>query len=125
MSRARTRAIDLVADLEARLGDLDVPLGISLNGCPNACARTQIADIGLKGQIVTDDEGNRVEGFQVHLGGSMNLGANFGRKVKGHKVLADEVGDYVTRVVENFRDQRLDGETFQEWVQRADEEDLK
>ena len=121
----KSRAVELVDELEERIGDIDVPVRIALNGCPNSCARTQVADIGFKGQTVTDADGNRVEGFQVHLGGSMNLGANFGRKVKGHKVLADEVGDYVTRVVENFRDQRLDGETFQEWVQRADEEDLK
>ncbi|QGU05669.1 nitrite/sulfite reductase [Corynebacterium comes] len=120
----KSRAVELVDELEERIGDIDVPVRIALNGCPNSCARTQVADIGFKGQTVTDADGNRVEGFQVHLGGSMNLNANFGRKLKGHKVLADEIGDYVTRVVENFRDQRLDGETFQEWVQRADEEDL-
>ena len=121
----KSRAVELVDELEERIGDIDVPVRIALNGCPNSCARTQVADIGFKGQTVTDEDGNRVEGFQVHLGGSMNLNANFGRKLRGHKVLADEVGDYVTRVVENFRDQRLDGETFQEWVQRAEEEDLK
>lgn len=121
----KSRAIELVDELEDRIGDIDVPVRISLNGCPNACARTQVADIGLKGQTVTDADGNRVEGFQVHLGGSMNIGANFGRKVKGHKVIADELGDYVVRVVTHFKEQRIDGETFQEWVQRADEEHLK
>ena len=121
----RTRAIDLVADLEARLGDLDVPLGISLNGCPNACARTQIADIGLKGQIVTDDDGNRVEGFQVHLGGALGLDANFGRKLRGHKVTSAELGDYIERIVNNFKEQRTGGEQFRHWVVRAAEEDLQ
>ena len=121
----RTRAIDLVADLEARLGDLDVPLGISLNGCPNACARTQIADIGLKGQIVTDDDGNRVEGFQVHLGGALGLDANFGRKLRGHKVTSAELGDYIERIVNNFKEQRTEGEQFRHWVVRAAEEDLQ
>lgn len=121
----RQRAIDLVGDLEERLGDLDVPITIALNGCPNACARTQIADIGLKGQIVTDDEGNRVEGFQVHLGGSLGLDANFGRKVRGHKVTSAELGDYIERVVNHFKEQRHEGEQFREWIVRADEEDLK
>lgn len=120
----KSRAVELVDELEERIGDIDVPVRIALNGCPNSCARTQVADIGFKGQTVTDADGNRVEGFQVHLGGSMNIGANFGRKLRGHKVLADEVGDYVTRVVTHFQQQRTDGETFQEWVQRADEEDL-
>ncbi|WIM70791.1 nitrite/sulfite reductase [Corynebacterium suedekumii] len=121
----KSRAVELVDELEERIGDIDVPVRIALNGCPNSCARTQVADIGFKGQTVTDADGNRVEGFQVHLGGSMNVGANFGRKVKGHKVIADEVGDYVVRVVSHFQQQRTEGETFQEWIQRADEEDLK
>ena len=120
----KSRAVELVDELEERIGDIDVPVRIALNGCPNSCARTQVADIGFKGQTVTDADGNRVEGFQVHLGGSMNIGANFGRKLRGHKVLADEVGDYVTRVVTHFKQQRTASETFQEWVQRAAEEDL-
>ncbi|WP_295628758.1 nitrite/sulfite reductase [uncultured Corynebacterium sp.] len=125
LTTTRTRAIDLVGELEERLGDLDSPIGISLNGCPNACARTQIADIGLKGQIVTDDEGNRVEGFQVHLGGALGLDANFGRKLRGHKVTSEGLTDYVERVVTRFREQREDGELFRHWVARAAEEDLK
>ena len=121
----RERAIDLVGELESRLKDLDVPITIALNGCPNACARTQIADIGLKGQIVTDADGNRVEGFQVHLGGALGLGANFGRKLRGHKVTSAELTDYIERLVTNFKAQRTEGEQFREWVARADEGDLQ
>ncbi|MCQ9342922.1 nitrite/sulfite reductase [Corynebacterium kozikiae] len=121
----KARAIELVDDLEARLGDLDVPLKISLNGCPNACARSQVADIGLKGQTVTDEDGNRVEGFQVHLGGALGLNPDFGRKLRGHKVTSVEVGDYVVRLVEKYKQQRTEGEQFREWVLRADEADLQ
>ncbi|MDO5097499.1 MAG: nitrite/sulfite reductase [Corynebacterium sp.] len=121
----KARAIELVDELENRLGQLDVPLKISLNGCPNACARSQVADIGLKGQTVTDDAGNRVEGFQVHLGGALGLDPNFGRKLRGHKVTSAELGDYVVRLVEKFRAQRNPGEQFRDWVVRAAEEDLQ
>ncbi|AWB82740.1 sulfite reductase [Corynebacterium yudongzhengii] len=121
----KARAIQLADELEERFGDLDSPITISLNGCPNSCARTQISDIGLKGQMVTDEEGNKVEGFQVHLGGTVGEGANFGRKLRGHKVLSSELTDYVVRVVGNYRDKRNEGEIFRDWVLRADEEDLK
>lgn len=121
----KSRAIELVDDLENRLGDLDVPLTISLNGCPNSCARTQVADIGLKGQTVVDDDGNRVEGFQVHLGGALGLDARWGRKLRGHKVTSAELGDYVVRVVSKYKQQRNHGELFGQWVLRADEEDLQ
>ena len=121
----KARAIELVDILEDTLGDLDVPLSIALNGCPNACARSQVADIGLKGQIVTDADGNRVEGFQVHLGGALGLSPDWGRKLRGHKVVADEVPDYVIRLVNKYKEQREDGEQFRHWVLRADEEDLQ
>ncbi|MDU0479364.1 nitrite/sulfite reductase [Staphylococcus chromogenes] len=121
----KARAIELVDELEDRIGDLDVPLKISLNGCPNSCARTQVADIGLKGQTVTDADGNRVEGFQVHLGGALGLNPDFGRKLRGHKVTSAELGDYVYRLVTKYRQQRQDGEHFREWVLRAEEADLQ
>ncbi|WP_018295983.1 nitrite/sulfite reductase [Corynebacterium lubricantis] len=121
----KSRAIELADELEEQFGDLDSPITIALNGCPNACARTQVADIGLKGQTVTDEDGNRVEGFQVHLGGTLGEGANFGRKIRGHKVLSSELTPYVTRVVKNYTEKRNEGELFGEWLLRADEEDIK
>lgn len=120
----KQRAIALVDELEELLGDLDVPLKISLNGCPNSCARTQVADIGLTGKILTTDDGERVEGFQVHLGGTIGLEPHFGRKVRGNQVFSSDLGDYVVRVVENFKEQRTEGEQFRDWVARAEDEAL-
>jgi sulfite reductase (ferredoxin) len=116
-----------VTELETRLADvvdqIDVPITLHVNGCPNSCARIQTADIGLKGQIVTVD-GVQVEGFQVHLGGGIGLDAGFGRKVRGLKVTATELPAYVDRVVRRFVDGRETGERFATWVARADEEAL-
>ncbi|QWF77352.1 nitrite/sulfite reductase [Amycolatopsis sp. CA-230715] len=125
----KQRAHDLVAALETRLADIqshvDTPVSVHLNGCPNSCARVQTADIGLKGQIVTDSDGKQVEGFQVHLGGGLGLDAGFGRKLRGHKVTAAQLIDYVERVVRNYVEQREDGERFPQWVARADESALQ
>ena len=123
----KERAVRLVEELEKRLADVhrDVPISIHLNGCPNACARTQVADIGLKGMIVTDADGNQAEGFQVHLGGGLGVNAGFGRKLRGLKVTSAELGDYVDRLVRRFDDQREPGERFAQWVLRAAEGDLK
>lgn len=113
-----------VAALEARLtdvaGHLDTPITLNVNGCPNSCARIQVADIGLKGQIVGGEEG-----FQVHLGGGVGLDAGFGRKPRGLKVTADELPDYVERLVRRFLAAREPGERFARWASRAPEEDLK
>ena len=121
----KNRARDLVAELERRFPGLDTPITVNVNGCPNACARTQVADIGLKGQLVLDEDGNQVEGFQVHLGGATGLGANFGRKLRAHKVTSVGLDDYISNVVSNFLVDRKDDERFADWVARADDEALR
>lgn len=127
-AETRVRAQSLVPDLEKRLEDLnavlDVPVTVNINGCPNSCARIQVADIGFKGQMVDDGDGPE-EGFQVHLGGSLGLDSGFGRKLRQHKVVSSELGDYIERVVRNFVKQRSEGERFAQWAVRAEEDDLR
>jgi sulfite reductase (ferredoxin) len=128
-AETRGRAQGLVPELERRLEDinarLDVPITVNINGCPNSCARIQVADIGFKGQMVDDGHGGSVEGFQVHLGGSLGLDSGFGRKLRQHKVTSDELGDYIERVARNFLKHRNDGERFAQWAIRAEEGDLR
>lgn len=128
-AETRVRAQHLVPELERRLEDinsqLDVPITVNINGCPNSCARIQIADIGFKGQMIDDGHGGSVEGFQVHLGGHLGLDSGFGRKLRQHKVTSDELGDYIDRVVRNFVKHRSEGERFAQWVIRAEEDDLR
>lgn len=128
-AETRNRSQHLVPELEERLADLnstlDVPVTVNLNGCPNSCARIQVADIGFKGQVIEDGAGGHVEGFQVHLGGSLGLDSAFGRKLRQHKVTSAELGEYIERVVRNFVKQRGDGERFAQWAVRAEEDDLR
>ncbi|MBO3682662.1 nitrite/sulfite reductase [Streptomyces sp. NEAU-YJ-81] len=119
------RGSSLIDELERRLPEFDEPITINLNGCPNACARIQVADIGLKGQLVMDANGEQVEGYQVHLGGALGLEPGLGRKVRGLKVTAAELPDYVERLLHRFQEEREDGERFATWAARASEEALK
>jgi sulfite reductase (ferredoxin) len=121
----KDRAARLVADLEERVPELDTPISVHLNGCPNSCARIQVADIGLKGQLVPDGEGRYVEGFQVHLGGGVGLEAGFGRKLRAHKVTSEGLTDYVEGVVRRYLATREDGERFAAWAARVDAEVLR
>jgi sulfite reductase (ferredoxin) len=120
----KSLAAATIAELESRLADvadlLDTPITLNVNGCPNSCARIQVADIGLKGQIVKGEDG-----FQVHIGGGLGLDAGFGRKPRGLKVTAKDLPDYVERLVRRFLAGREPGERFAEWALRAHEEDLQ
>jgi sulfite reductase (ferredoxin) len=117
----KARAADLITELEARLPEFALPLAIHVNGCPNSCARIQVADIGLKGIRALDKDGNDVEGFQVHLGGRLGQDAGFGTSVKGLRLPADDLPDYIERLVRTFVEERDGDESFSEWVVRADE----
>ncbi len=127
----KATAAEVVAELERRLVgvELDRPISLHVNGCPNSCARIQTADIGLKGQLVTGEDGKQVPGFQVHLGGGLASAdrdePGLGRTVRGLKVTAEDLPDYVERVVRRFLDERVVGETFATWSHRVDEEVLR
>jgi len=125
----KARAAELIAHLEEQLSTMDVDISVNLNGCPNACARTQVADIGLKGQLVPGPDGSMVEGFQIHLGGALGMAqgqsAGFGRKLRGLKTTADELPAYVERVARRYLAGRVPDESFARWVMRAPEEELR
>ncbi|UQU67604.1 nitrite/sulfite reductase [Couchioplanes caeruleus] len=121
----KDRATDLIAELERRLPGFDEAVTLNINGCPNSCARVQTADIGLRGQIITNSAGERVEGFHVQLGGGLSAEVGFGRKVRGLKVTTDDLADYVERLLNRFLTAKDAGETFAGWVARATDEDLR
>jgi sulfite reductase (ferredoxin) len=128
ITETKARAAGLIAELERRLPGFDTPVTLHVNGCPNSCARIQTADIGLKGCLVTGPDGTQVEGFQVHLGGSLaggdGTGSGFGRKLRGLKTTADELPGYAERVLRRYQSGRQPGESFAAWTARASEEEL-
>src|SRR6185437_16078877 len=116
ITETKGRARDLYTELDRRLPEFDTPITINVNGCPNSCARFQLADIGHKGSIVDGEEG-----FQVHLGGSLGADPSFGRKLSGLKVTADNLPEYVERLLRRYQADRAEGEQFATWVRRADD----
>jgi sulfite reductase (ferredoxin) len=117
----KARAEMIRTELERRLPDFDTPITINVNGCPNSCARFQVADIGFKGIVTRGADGADQEAFQVHLGGQLGSQAAFGRKFRGLKVAAAEAPEYAERVLRGYLERRTEGETFAAYVSRADE----
>jgi sulfite reductase (ferredoxin) len=114
------RAETVREELEKRLPDFDTPITININGCPNSCARFQVADLGFKGMVQKGPDGDE-EAFQVHLGGQMGTDAEFGRKFRGLKVTAEQIPDYAERVLRGYLDRREGDESFASYVSRAEE----
>ncbi|HEU0193407.1 MAG TPA: hypothetical protein VFQ71_04370 [Gaiellales bacterium] len=112
----KDRAADLVAHLERRVGDLAGSLRINLNGCPNACAQYQIADIGLQGGIARLEDGSRTQGFILHIGGRLGEDAGFGRRVASKAIPADGIKYVVERIVRAYAAERPADGTFSDWA---------
>ena len=112
------RAAELIEHLERRIGDLDGSIRINLNGCPNACAQYQIADIGLQGGIAKTADGERVQGFIVHIGGRLGEGAAFGRRIASKAIPADDARYAVERIVRAYKGERRSDMSFGEWADR-------
>ncbi|HET6849259.1 MAG TPA: hypothetical protein VFH74_10390 [Gaiellales bacterium] len=112
----KERAAELIEHLERRIGDLEGSIRINLNGCPNACAQYQIADIGLQGGIAKTAAGERVQGFILHIGGRLGEGAAFGRRISSKAIPATEARFAVERIVRAYKAERRADQSFGEWA---------
>jgi sulfite reductase (ferredoxin) len=119
------RAAWLASELEERIPDLDEQLRIHVNGCPNSCARFQLADIGLMGIVLPRPDGTRSEAFFVHLGGGLGAEGGFARKVKGIRVFAEDSADYVESLVRRYRQRRNGHASFRAFVNALSDDELR
>lgn len=125
LTETKARARWTVEQLEQRLPEMDVPFAIHINGCPNSCARSQVADVGLKGMVQKGEDGGLVEMYQVHLGGALAEDAALARKTRALKVAADDLPDYIERLARTYLAHREPRQSFASWVRLADEEQIR
>lgn len=124
LTDTKNRARWTVEELEKRL-EIDIPFSIHFNGCPNSCARSQVADVGLKGMLEKKEDGTHEEVFQVHLGGALGEDTALARKTRALKVRGDDLPDYIERLARTYLAQREVDEPFRLWVRRAEEDDIR
>ncbi len=124
IGETKGRAAWITEELAARLPGFDEEIRIHVNGCPNSCARFQVADIGLMSALQPRLDGTRSDAFLVHLGGGMGEGAAFGRKVKGVKVFAEDTADYLETLLTRYQRQRGTHASFASYVNALDDEEL-
>jgi ferredoxin-nitrite reductase len=106
-----------ISDYLDRNVELDTPIRIHVNGCPNSCGQRQIADIGLQGALVKTADGVR-DAFDVFVGGTLGPGARFNMRLKG-RIDGDLVAPVLERLIGFYKEQRTEGELFHQFVQRV------
>ena len=84
-----------------RIGDL----GIHMDGCPHACAQHWIGEIGLQGTTTRLDSGERVEAYDLTVGGGLGTRTAIGRRLMRH-VPTKEINGVMDRLVGAWLDVR-------------------
>ncbi len=102
---------DVIAQIEPILEELGIDqadIGIRMTGCPNGCARPYNVDIGFVG---------RSPGvYDVYVGG--RLAGDWLSDVAGEKVKQEEIPSLLRPILEQYAEERLEGEGLGEWWQR-------
>lgn len=95
---------------------------IHVSGCPNSCAKHQVADIGLSGVMTTVGEDRRYS-YTLHLGGSLD--GEFRLGAVARKGITDEmVAPAVEAVITLFKELREPHERFPELLARVGREEF-
>jgi NAD(P)H-dependent nitrite reductase small subunit len=91
-------------------------LTVNISGCPNSCAKHQVADIGFAGGM-TEVGGIRRYGYQMYIGGKFNGDVRPGILIR--KGIPDDlVFPAAESLVEIFRERRLPEEALADFVDR-------
>ena len=119
VTETKARAREIVQYLETSVL-LEEPLRIHVTGCPNTCAQSPIAHIGLQGSRVTV-EGQPVETYDVAIGGQLGEGRSFNHFVV-RKIPAGEVKVQLERLLLGYKRLRQPGESFNAFCGRVGDE---
>lgn len=93
---------------------------INITGCPNSCSPYRIADIGLRGMKIREDEIGSVEGYEVLLGGSeQRHGLKLGNFKKADCVLI------IQALLDQYVVERVEDELFGEYINRIGIDTIK
>jgi ferredoxin-nitrite reductase len=88
------------------------------SACPKGCGIHGIADIGFEGCKAKDEDGNRVDGVHIYLGGKAT------KEAKEAEIYAKAVplakAKYIVKdILLKYKEEKLDNESFEEYYSRA------
>ena len=121
-----TASMGLNQALRETLADYDTSdplvneIHIKASGCPNSCGQHHIANIGFHGAVMKGP-GGQVPAYEVFLGGQYQNGVKIGERIKA-RVPAKKAPEVLVAILDFYKSQRRDGETFNSFVERSGSE---
>jgi sulfite reductase beta subunit-like hemoprotein len=96
---------------------------VKMSGCPNGCSQHHIANIGFYGASMKVGD-RHLPAYIAHLGGQYEGGTVKLAKRLKVRFPAKRVPDAVERWVRLYEEKRLDGEPFNDFVERIGDDEL-
>jgi len=97
---------------------------VKISGCPNSCGQHHIADIGLTGMMVKDENGAERPHYSLLVGGAVGEGkTHIGKRLFG-RFAEDDAPRAIIALARHFDGHRAPGERFAEFVGRVGTDEL-
>jgi len=110
-------AIEMANFLKSEIAIENGMVRMNWSACPKGCGVHGIADIGFEGCKAKDDEGNRVDGVHIFMGGKITRDAVEARML--HKTLPiTEAKHHVKYLLQTYATLKHRGETFETFEER-------
>ncbi|OUS23617.1 sulfite reductase [Gammaproteobacteria bacterium 45_16_T64] len=114
---ANAKSLPVAEQIQREFDDLDFvydigDISLNISGCMNACSHHHIGNIGVLG---VDKKG--LEFYQISLGGDAGFGASVG-KIIGPSFKEAEVASVISKIINIYIENRIEGETFLMTYQR-------
>jgi sulfite reductase beta subunit-like hemoprotein len=96
---------------------------VKMSGCPNGCGLHHIANIGFHGAATRGADGEQIPAYEMFLGGNygdVNVqDSRIGTRIPRIKIPAKSVPGVLKNVVSYYKDNRADGEKFNDFLDRV------
>ncbi|MEM9079273.1 MAG: NirA family protein [Verrucomicrobiota bacterium] len=122
-TNTKGNSVELAKTLESRI-QLDQPINIHLTGCNHSCAQHYIGDIGMMGVQVKTESGDKVDGYNIVLGGGVD-DDQYVAKEAFKQVPYSEIPDLLENLLKTYQSHREDNESFAHFTRRLELDELK
>ncbi|MGB9729674.1 MAG: nitrite/sulfite reductase [Thermoprotei archaeon] len=120
----KARLNEIITYIESKFPkELIKDIRIYISGCPNACGKHPIGDIGLQG-VYIKDKNSMHAGYNIFLGGGLGYLPSFARLIK-RNVKADDVKFYIERIISAYLRDRRKNEVFKDFCNRYTDNELQ
>ncbi len=122
-AETKDNAVKLGKYLDSKI-EIDNPINIHITGCPHSCAQHYVGDIGMQAVKVKLDTDEKVDGFNIVLGGGLDDTQAIAKEVL-KSIPATDVPEVTEHILKTYMSRREGSETFLNFTRRYSESQLQ